>query len=154
MGPCIEWGRLLTPRVARLFLALPSVSANALVIVSRLLIIFFFFFLNHTAFKLISLWHVGYSLDDFYGFFVCSRLGLLPYNYARRPDSTEPPQLLGLLPSYFLVIVTPRPSSYSPPMPSTSSPSSTLRSNRSMSHESCWSRSPGSFLPTSVSSRN
>ena len=27
-----------------------------------------FFFLNHTAFKLNSLWHVGYLRDNLYGF--------------------------------------------------------------------------------------
>lgn len=33
-----------------------------------------FFFLNHTAFKLYSLWQVGYVLDSFYGFCMLSRL--------------------------------------------------------------------------------
>jgi hypothetical protein len=31
-------------------------------------IFFIFYFFIHTAFKLSSLWHVGYVLDDFYGF--------------------------------------------------------------------------------------
>jgi hypothetical protein len=31
-------------------------------------VVYFFFFLYHTAFKLFSLWHVGYLLDDFYDF--------------------------------------------------------------------------------------
>jgi hypothetical protein len=50
---------------------------------------------NHTAFKLYSLWHVGYPLDDFYGLHMCSRVHLLLYNPARRPASTEPPRLSG-----------------------------------------------------------
>jgi hypothetical protein len=54
----------------------------------------------HTAFKLSSLWHVGYVLDDFYGFQMCSRADLLMCNSARCPDSIEPPQLLGSMPSY------------------------------------------------------
>lgn len=66
---------------------------------------FFFFSLNHTAFKLNSLWHVGYLLDDFYGLHICSRASLPLYNPARRPDSTEPPRLLGSMPSYFSVAV-------------------------------------------------
>jgi hypothetical protein len=73
------------------------------------------FFYHHTAFKLNSLWHVGYLLDGhlldgylldgylldgylldgFYGFLVCSRVHLLLHNPARCPDSTKPPQLLG-----------------------------------------------------------
>ena len=35
-----------------------------------------FFFLNHTAFKLNSLWHVGYLRDSLYGFYLCSRVSL------------------------------------------------------------------------------
>ena len=96
----------------------------------------FFFFLNHTAFKLNSLWHVDYLLDDFYGLLVCSRDGLLPYSCARRPDSTEPPQLSGLPPSYVPVLVPPRPSPYPSPTSSAISDSPTVRSNRSISHES------------------
>ena len=59
------------------------------------------FFLYHTAFKLFSLWHVGYLLDDFYDLQVCSCANFLMYNSACRPDSIEPPQLLGSTPSYF-----------------------------------------------------
>lgn len=58
------------------------------------------FFFNRTASKLYSLWHVGYLLDDLYGFHVLSRVNLLLYNPASRPDSAEPPRLLGLMPSY------------------------------------------------------
>jgi hypothetical protein len=42
-----------------------------------------------------------YLLDDFYDFQMCSRVNLLLYNPARYPDSIEPPQLLGSVPSYF-----------------------------------------------------
>jgi hypothetical protein len=55
----------------------------------------FSFRFNHTAFKLYSLWHVGYLLDDFYGLHICSRVHLLLYNPARHPASTEPPRLSG-----------------------------------------------------------
>jgi hypothetical protein len=55
----------------------------------------FFFCLNHTAFKLYSLGHVGCLLDDSYGLHICSRVPLLLYNPARRPASTEPPRLSG-----------------------------------------------------------
>ncbi|KAI3481363.1 hypothetical protein L1887_56330 [Cichorium endivia] len=72
-----------------------------------------------------SLWHVGYLLDDFYGILVCSRVDRSQYSYARRPDSTEPPQLSGLLPFYVPVIVPPRPSPYPSPTSSAISPSST-----------------------------
>jgi hypothetical protein len=64
-----------------------------------------FFSFNHTAFKLYSLWHVGYLLDDFYHLHTCSRASLLLYNPARRPDSIEPPRLLGSMPSYFSVAI-------------------------------------------------
>jgi hypothetical protein len=74
-----------------------------------------FFFLYHTAFKLSSLWHVGYLLGDFYDFYVCSCTNLLMYNSARCPDSIEPPQLLGSTPSYFpfadVVVLHPLPHS-------------------------------------------
>lgn len=63
------------------------------------------FTFNHTAFKLNSLWHVGYLLDDFYGLHICSRASLLLYNPARHPDSIEPPRLLGQMPSYFSVAI-------------------------------------------------
>jgi hypothetical protein len=68
-----------------------------------------FFSFNHTAFKLCSLWHVGYLHDDFYGFHICSRASFLLYNPARRPDSIEPPRLLGSMPSYFSVAVVMHP---------------------------------------------
>lgn len=60
----------------------------------------FFFFFFHTAFKLNSLWHAGYTHDSLCNFYVCSRVNLLLYNPARCPDSTEPPLLSGQLPSY------------------------------------------------------
>ena len=65
------------------------------------------FFLNHTAFKLNSLWHVGYLRDNFCAFYVCSPLDFHSYSSARRPDFTKPPPLLGFVLSYFLVLVTP-----------------------------------------------
>jgi hypothetical protein len=58
--------------------------------------LFFFKKKIHTAFKLYSLWHVGYLFDDFYGFDMCSRVGLLPYNPARRPAIIKAPRLFGL----------------------------------------------------------
>ena len=60
---------------------------------------------NHIAFKLNSLWHVGYLVDDFYGLLVCSRANLLLYNPARRPDSIELLRLLGSKPSYILSLL-------------------------------------------------
>jgi hypothetical protein len=65
------------------------------------------FFLYHTAFKLYSLWHVGYLHDDFYGFSVCSYFDLFTYSFARHPDFIKPPQRLGFTPSYFSTFVTP-----------------------------------------------
>lgn len=56
---------------------------------------------NHTAFKLNSLWHAGHLRNNLGGFYECSRVSLLPYSPARRPNSIEPPQLLGFAPSYF-----------------------------------------------------
>ena len=56
---------------------------------------------DHTAFKLDSSWHVGYLLDDFYHFHVCSRVNLQLYNPARRPAFIKAPRLLGSLPSYW-----------------------------------------------------
>jgi hypothetical protein len=61
----------------------------------------FFYFFNHTAFKLNSLWHVGYLLDDFYDFYVCSRVNLQLYNSARRPAFIKAPRLSGSMPSYW-----------------------------------------------------
>ena len=61
----------------------------------------FFVCFNHTAFKLYSLWHVGYLLDDFYDFDVCSRVKLQLYNPARRPAFIKTPRLLGSMPSYW-----------------------------------------------------
>jgi hypothetical protein len=61
-------------------------------------------FLNHTAFKLHSLWHVGYLLDDLYDFNMCSRVGLLPCNPARRltvPPSPVRHSFWGSVPSYW-----------------------------------------------------
>jgi hypothetical protein len=37
---------------------------------------FLIFSKNYIAFKLYSLWHVGYLHDDFYGFQTCSRASL------------------------------------------------------------------------------
>jgi hypothetical protein len=56
---------------------------------------FFIFILNHTAFKLYSLWNAGYLHDNLCDFYMCSRVCLLLYNPARCPDSTKPPLLLG-----------------------------------------------------------
>src|SRR6195952_504939 len=57
---------------------------------------FFFFFLNHTAFKLNSLWHAGYLRDNICDLYVCSRFVFLcSYSSARRPDFTKPPRLSG-----------------------------------------------------------
>lgn len=61
----------------------------------------FFFFFNHTAFKLYSLCHVGYLLDDFCVLNMCSCVGFQPYSPARDPDFFKPPPLLGFAPSYF-----------------------------------------------------
>ena len=59
-------------------------------------------FSNHTAFKLNSLWHVGYLLDDFYGFDMCSRVNLQLYNSARRPALIQGATAFGL---YALLLV-------------------------------------------------
>jgi len=48
-------------------------------------------FLYHAAFKLYSLWHVGYLLDDFYDLQVCSYANFLMYNSACCPNSIELP---------------------------------------------------------------
>lgn len=57
---------------------------------------------NHTAFRSISLWHVGYLFDDFHGLYMCSRVGLLQYSHARHPAFTKAPRLLGKwIPSYW-----------------------------------------------------
>ena len=66
---------------------------------------FLVFSFNHTAYKLYSLWHVGYLLDDFYAYIYALDSTFDLYNPARYPDSTKPPQLLGLVPSYFPCIV-------------------------------------------------
>lgn len=42
-------------------------------------------FVNHTAFELYSLRHVGYLLDDLHGCGMCSHVGLSPHNPAHRP---------------------------------------------------------------------
>lgn len=78
----------------------------------QLLLLVFVLF-NHTALKLYSLWHVGYLLDDFYGFDVCSRVNLKLYNSARRPAFIKAPRLSGSLPSYWFspVATTTGPSS-------------------------------------------
>jgi hypothetical protein len=72
------------------------------------------FFFGQTAFKLNSLWHVGYLRDDLCDFCVCSRLSSVPYDSSRRPDFLKPPQLLGFAPSYVPVIATPLLSSGAP----------------------------------------
>ena len=111
-------------------------------------------FFDHTAFKLYSFWHVGYLHDNLYGFYVCSRVSLVPYNPARCPDSPEPPLLLGFVPSYFPAAVRSHPPPCSPPPSNVTSPSSALRSSRSMSYVSSLDLSPASSLPTSVLSIN
>jgi len=50
---------------------------------------------NHTAFKLNSLWHIGYVLDNLYDFNMCSRVDLKLYNPARRPAFIKAPRLSG-----------------------------------------------------------
>jgi hypothetical protein len=60
------------------------------------------FFSNHTAFKLNSLWHVGYHLDNFYGFHVCSRVKPQLFNLARRPALIQGATAFGL---YALLLV-------------------------------------------------
>lgn len=55
-----------------------------------------FVFLNHTASKPNSLWHVGYLHDNFYGFDVCSRVTLQPFNIARRPALIQGATAFGL----------------------------------------------------------
>jgi hypothetical protein len=61
---------------------------------------FLFIFLNHTAFKLYSLWHVGSLLDDFYRFDMCSRVSLSAYIPTRCPGFVKAPRLLDSLPSH------------------------------------------------------
>ena len=56
----------------------------------------FFLFSYHTAFKLYSLWHVGYLLDNFYDFHVCSRVKLQLFNPARRPALFQGATAFGL----------------------------------------------------------
>ena len=63
---------------------------------ARTLCLPLFFFLNNTAFKLHSLWHVGYLLDDFYDFHVCSRVKLQLFNPARRPALFQGATAFGL----------------------------------------------------------
>lgn len=46
----------------------------------------------------------SFLLDYFSGFHICSRPNPLPYNPARYPGFTKPPQLLGSRPSYVPVI--------------------------------------------------
>ena len=62
-------------------------------------------FLYLTAFRLYSLWYVGYLLDDFYDLQVRSCANFLMYKSACRPDSIEPPRLFGSMPSYFLSLL-------------------------------------------------
>jgi hypothetical protein len=94
----------------------------------------------------------SYSLDDFTGLHLCSRIVSLSHNPARCPDFNKPLQLWGSKPSYIPVFaVHPLPlHSASPLVVPSSSPSS----NRSMSHESNISLGSIGFVPTSVISMN
>jgi hypothetical protein len=65
---------------------------------------------------------------------------------------TEPPRLLGLMPYYFPVIVVLYPLPHSAPFFPTPSPSSLLRSIRSISHESTFLTSTPGLLPRTNSS--
>jgi len=68
-----------------------SAAGSALAVLATLI-----FFFNHTAFELNSLWHVGYLLDDFYGFDMCSRVNLQLYNSARCPALIQGATAFGL----------------------------------------------------------
>jgi hypothetical protein len=85
-----------------------------------------FFFCLHTAFKLNSLWHVGYLPDNLCDFYLCSRLDFYSYSSARRPDFTKPPPLLGFVPSYFPAFLTLHLPPHSPPSSGITSASSDL----------------------------
>lgn len=91
---------------------------------------------------------------NFYGIHVCSRFRLLPYNPARHPDFTKPPQHLGLLPSYFPAVIAPRLSLYSLLSSSAISSSPAPRFSLSMSQVSPPFTCSVSLLPTSVLSMN
>ena len=114
----------------------------------------FWFGFNHTAYKLYSLWHVGYLLDDFYAYIYALASTCNLYNPARCPDSTKPPQLSGSVPSYFLCVVLLHHFAHSLSSSTASLSSFSPRSSRSMSHESALSDSTANLLPTSVFSMN
>lgn len=95
--------------------------------------------------------HIAYGVC---GFCICSRLAVLPYNLARYSDFNKPPQLLGIVPSYFSAFVPPRLPPYSPPSSKVTHPSSVSRSIHSTSHKPGLLSSLSSLLPTSVSSMN
>jgi len=115
---------------------------------------FFVFGFNHTAYKLYSLWHVGYLLDDFYAYICALASTCNLYNPARCPGSTKPPQLSGSMPSYFPCVVLQRHFAHSLSSSTASLSSFSPRSSRSMSHESALSDSTTNLLPTSVFSMN
>jgi hypothetical protein len=58
----------------------------------------FSFSQKYTAFKLHSLWHIGYLLDNFYGFDICSGVDPLAYDPARRLAFIKALRLFGSMP--------------------------------------------------------
>jgi hypothetical protein len=141
VGLCTRWGSLLGS------LGWPVIQGPDGVHSIRASKFFFFFFIILYS-SYIAYDKPSYLLDDFSGFYLCSRVDHLPYNPARYPDFNKPPQLLGSRPSYVYIVVMP----YVSPHPS-SSPvvlSSPSRSSLSISHESHLFVPSGSFLPTSV----